>query len=61
MDDRPIRLASLDGHPEGVGDQSGGRDRVDRPADDPTAPYVEDDSAIDLALSRRVLGDVGDL
>jgi len=60
VDDRPVGPAPLDGHAQGVGDQSGGRRHVDRPADDPTASDVENDRTIDLALSRRVHGDIGD-
>ena len=34
VDHRPVRLATLDGHAQGIGDQ-GGRRGIDRPADDP--------------------------
>jgi len=52
-------LALLDRHPERVCRQAGGRVVADRPADHAAAERVEHDRAVDLALARRVLGDVG--
>jgi hypothetical protein len=48
------------GHLEGVDDQFGAHVVGDRPADDGAAEDVEDGGAVDLALDRGVLGDVGD-
>ena len=52
-------LAALGGHAEGVEDELRGLGAVDRPADDLARERVEDDAAVDLALARRMLGDVG--
>ena len=49
-----------DRHPESVGDQCRGLSGVDRPADDAAAERVEHDTAVELALTGAVLGDVGD-
>jgi hypothetical protein len=46
-------------HAERVVDEGGLAAPVDGPADHLAREQVEDDTAVDLALSRRVLGDVG--
>ena len=47
-------------HLQGVDDELGPDVIGDGPADDPTAPGVEDDGHVDLALGGGVLGDVAD-
>ena len=47
-------------HHDGVVDEGGLAAPVDGPAHDPAAVGVEDGAAVDLALARRVLGDVGE-
>ena len=61
MDDRAsLRRALSDGHVEGVHDELGILDRIDRPSDDASAAGVHNGAAVDLALAGAVLGDVGD-
>ena len=61
VDDRvPTRPALVDGHAQRIGDERGTWLGVDRPADHSARPGVEDHGAVHLALSRRVLGDIGD-
>jgi len=55
----PGRISPACGHPEGVCHQHRGLGRVDRPSDQPAREHVEDDTAVDLALARVLLGDVG--
>ena len=52
-------VAMVDGHAQGVGDQRSGLVAVDRPAHHPTREHIQHHTAIQLALSSRVLGDVG--
>jgi hypothetical protein len=53
--------ASLaDRHAQRIGDECGTWLGVDRPADHPARSGVEGDGAVHLALSRRVLSDLGD-
>ena len=52
-------LATLGCHPERVEDEQRRLGAVDRPADNEPRERVEDDAAVDLAVARRVLGDVG--
>lgn len=60
VDDRAATgVALLDRHPERVARQPCGGVVADRPADDAAAERVEHDRAVDLALPRGVLGDVG--
>jgi hypothetical protein len=61
MDHRLIRkrLAVVDGHPQGVGNQRGGLVAVDRPAHYSAGEHIQHDAAVQLALSSRMLGDVG--
>jgi len=51
-------LAPPHGHLHGVDHQLLAHVVGDRPADDPAAEGVEDGGQVDLALLRRVLGDV---
>src|ERR1700733_2272981 len=61
MDDRLFARGSrLAGHAESVVDQRRLAAPVDGPADDPAAEGVGDHAAVDLALARWVLGDVGE-
>ena len=60
VDHDAFGLAVLDRHPERVDDQVGCLRRVDRPAHDTPGERVEDDCAVHLAFTRRVLGDVGE-
>jgi hypothetical protein len=46
-------------HAERVGHEHGRLGGVDRPADDETRERIEHGAAVDLALARGVLGDVG--
>jgi hypothetical protein len=61
MNHRPIRqrVAVVDGHAEGVGDQRGGLVAVDRPAHHPTREHIQDDAAVHLAFPGGMLGDIG--
>jgi hypothetical protein len=47
-------------HLQGIDDKVGGHPGRDRPADRPAGERVENDSAVDLALTRVVFGDVGE-
>jgi hypothetical protein len=61
MDNRPrSRRSRLAGHRQSVVDEGGLAAPVDGPADDSAAIGVEDHAAVDLALPRRVLGDIGE-
>lgn len=53
-------MTLLGGRRERACHQLEGLGRVDRPASHPTREDVKDGEAIDLALSGRVLGDVGE-
>jgi len=53
-------VASPDGHLQGVDDEFGAEVVRDRPADDATREGVDHSRQVDLALCRRVLGDVTD-
>ena len=60
MDDRAVgRQAGLDRHGEGRVDHGGGRSPIEGPPHDQAAPCVEHATAVDLAVSCRMLGDVG--
>ncbi len=60
MDHQPVLgAAAARGHAERVEHQSRGLRAVDGPADDEPAEGVQHDAAVDLALPRGVLGDVG--
>jgi hypothetical protein len=60
MYDEPVSLvAAGGGHAERVGHQHRRLGAFDRPADDEPREGIEHDAAVDLALSRGVLGDVG--
>src|SRR6266576_1621535 len=52
--------AGVDGHAERAGGQPGPLGGVDRPADDPPRPGIQDYAAVHLAFAGGVLGDVGD-
>jgi hypothetical protein len=61
MDDRRVVDSSgLTRHAQRIVDQSGFAAPIDGPADNPAAEGVENHAAVDLALARRVLGDVGE-
>jgi hypothetical protein len=62
MTDRlvPRRPAPPDGHLQGVDDELGADVIGDGPAHDPSAPRIDDDRDIDLALASRVFCDVAD-
>jgi len=60
VDDGVAVRSLIDGHAQCIGDERSTRPRVDRPADHPARPGVEDHRAVHLALSRRMLGDIGD-
>ena len=49
------RTAVLRRHVEGVHDEVGVVDGVDRPADDPAAEWIQNAAAVDLPFERRVL------
>ncbi len=51
-------VASPDGHLQGVDDELGTEVISDRPADDATREGIDHSRQVDLALCRRVLGDV---
>ena len=53
------RPAVLDRHFEGIGDEVGVLDGIDRPTDDPAAEGVQD-SAADLSFARGMFRDVRD-
>ena len=61
VDDRcTVRwLTLLNGHSQSVRHESGCRVSVDRPAHHASAEHIEDDCAVHLALSSRVLRDIG--
>ena len=54
-----LAVAPADRHAQRIEDQRRGLGAVDRPADDEAREGVQDDAAVELALTRRVLGDVG--
>jgi len=58
-DEAVLASAPARRHAERVGDEHRRLGRVDRPADDEPGEGVQDDAAVELALSGRVLGDVG--
>jgi hypothetical protein len=53
-------LAAPERHVEGVGDELGAAVIAEAPAQDPAAPGVEHERAVDPAFVGAVLGDVGD-
>jgi hypothetical protein len=51
--------AGVDGHAQGVGGHIRPLGGVDRPAVHAPRPRIQDDAAVQLALTGRVLGDIG--
>jgi len=60
MHHRTNGFAAQPGHVQGVGDQLGTPMIGDPPAHHPAGEHIEDDRGIHPALTRAVLGDVGD-
>ena len=61
MHNRPgVGLAAPGGHLEGVDDEFGPDVIGDGPPDDAPAEHIEDGTAVDLAVPRRMLRDVDD-
>jgi hypothetical protein len=54
-----VGLPALDRHAQCIGDERRGLGGVDGPADDSAAVGIEHDTAVELAFSGWVLGDVG--
>src|SRR6266581_5401124 len=59
-DGAAVGSALVDCHTECAGHERSGRSAVDRPPDHASRPGVEDDGAVDLSFSSRVLCHVGD-
>ena len=60
MNHRTNGFAAQPGHVQSIGDQLGAQMIGDRPAHHPAGEHIEDDRGIHPALTRAVLGDVGD-